>query len=88
MARTAGVRMAPQSLTTRVAVAIRMPALITAAFVGLAVANRRRDWGLGPPWRIVTVAMCIALWWVLIFGGGATDPQASTVALRVSVPVA
>jgi hypothetical protein len=61
--------------------------LSTAAFPDVAVANRWPGRGLGPAWPIVTLAIFIALWWVLILGGGAADPHALTVALCASVPV-
>lgn len=84
MTRTARVRAPPKSLATLVATAISVPVRGAAALPGLAVACTLSNRGLGVPWRIASVAISIPL---LIRGGSAANPQALTVALRMSVPV-
>ena len=84
MTQTARVHAVPNSLATLLATAIPVPVSSIAAYLGPAGASTLADRGLDLPWRTVTRVMSIPL---LIPGGSAADTQASTVALRVSVPV-
>jgi hypothetical protein len=89
MTRTARVYTVPKPMTAMVAMATRRQRR-TAAWlvVAVAVAEPLPERGPGQPRRLVTRAISIPVEWALNLRGRRDDAEPSTVALRVSVPVA
>lgn len=84
MTRTVRMHAVAKSLAALVGAAVPVPVRSTVARPGLAVAATLHDRWLGLLWRSVTLAISIP---VQTLGGSAADTQASTMALRLPVPV-